>query len=79
MQTSQVYIAVSIVVLAIVGLLVFFMGKSRVNRLTPLAGIAFGFVLAGILFGESRLVGYSLLGIGVILAIIDIIQRSKGK
>jgi len=79
MHMSQIYIAISIVVLAIVGLLVFFMGKSRVNRLTPLAGIAFGFVLAGILFGESRLVGYGLLGIGVIFAIIDIIQRSKGK
>jgi hypothetical protein len=48
MQSSQVYIAISIVALAIVGLLVFFMGKSRTNRLTPLAGIAFGFIIAGV-------------------------------
>jgi hypothetical protein len=38
-----------------------------------------GFVLAGILFGENRLVGYALLGIGVILAVIDIVRKSKSK
>jgi hypothetical protein len=79
MNASPIYIAISIVVVAVVGLLVFFMGKNRVNRLTPLAGIAFGFILAGILFGENRVVGYGLLGIGVILAIVDIFQRSKSK
>ena len=78
MNTSQIFIAVSIAVLAIVALLVFFMGKSRKeNRLTPLAGLAFGFVLAGILFGDDRLIGYSLLGIGVILAVVDIFRKSK--
>ena len=80
MNTSQVFIALSIAVLAIVALLVFFIGKRRKeNRLTPLAGLAFGFVLAGILFGNDRLIGYSLLGIGVILAVIDIFNRSKSK
>jgi len=78
MNTSQIYIAVSIAVLASIALLVLLTGKSRrESRLTPLAGLAFGFVLAGILFGDDRLIGHSLLGIGVILAVIDIFKKSK--
>jgi hypothetical protein len=68
MNTSQIFIAV----------LVFFIGKSRKEyRLTPLAGLAFGFVLAGIIFGDDRLISYSLLGIGVLLAVIDMYRRSS--
>ncbi|MHC4497266.1 MAG: alpha/beta hydrolase family protein, partial [Planctomycetota bacterium] len=77
MNTSQIYIAVSIAVLTSIALLVLFIGKSRrENRLTPLAGLAFGFVLAGILFGDDRLIGYSLLRIGVILAVTDMFKKS---
>ena len=80
MNVSQFFIAVSVAVLACIALLVFFMGGSRKeNRLTPLASLAFGFVLAGILFGDDRLVGYGLLGIGVILAAIDMLRRSKSE
>ena len=80
MNTSQIFIAVSIVVLAVIALLVFFFGRSRKeNRLTPLAGLAFGFVLAGIIFGDERLIGYSLMGIGVLLAVIDMYRRSRSK
>jgi len=80
MIPSQFYILVSIVVLAIVALLVFFVNKGKSeNRITPLAGLAFGFVLAGILFGDKRLVGYGLMGVGVILAVVDIFRRLKSK
>ena len=78
MNSSQIYIAISIVVLAAVVLLVIFLGKSRKeNKLTPLAGLAFGFILAGIIFGDNRLIGYSLLAIGVILAVIDMFKKLK--
>ena len=74
------YIALFIVVLAVVALLVFFLGKSRrESRLSPLAGLAFGFMLAGLFFGDNRLIGYSLLGIGVILAVIDMVNQSKSR
>jgi hypothetical protein len=75
---STAYIAVSIVVLVIVAILVFFVSRGeRKNRLTPLASLAFGFVLAGIIFGDDRLVGYGLMGVGVVLAIVDIVMRSR--
>ena len=77
---SQIFIAVSIAVLAAIAVLVFFVGKGRrENRLTPLASLAFAFVLAGILFGDDRLIGYSLLAIGVILAVVDMFRRSRSE
>jgi len=77
MEISQIYILILIVVLLIIAILVFFIKKNKKQKpLTPLAGLAFGFVIAGIIFGESRLVGYSLIGIGVLFAIIDIIKKS---
>jgi len=54
-------------------------GKKAENRITPLASLAFAFVLAGIIFGEDRLVGYGLMGIGVILAVADILNRARSK
>jgi len=78
MNPSQIYIAISVVVLAVVALLVFLVSKKRKGRkLTPLAGLAFGFILAGIIFGDDRLIGYSLIGVGVVLAITDIIRKLK--
>jgi hypothetical protein len=78
MNASPIYIAVSVAVLALVALLVFFVGRRRnENRLTPLAGLAWAFILAGLVFGDDRLIGYGLMGIGVILAVVDIFKRLK--
>ena len=68
------YILISIVVLAVIVLLIVLVAKNREKaRLTPLAGLAFGFILAGVIFGENRVIGYGLLGIGVVLGIVDIV------
>ena len=80
MTTSLPYILLSIVVLLVVAMLVFIIGKNRSqNRLTPMAGLAFGFIIAGVLFGENRLLGYGLMGIGLLVAVIDIYTRGKAK
>jgi hypothetical protein len=72
MEPSQIYIAVAIIALALIALALFFISRKKESyKLTPLAGTAFGFVIAGIIFGENRLIGYSLIGMGVTLAIID--------
>jgi len=79
MSTSQAYIAITIVILLVVALLVFVVRRNQQEkRLTPLASLAFGFVLAGMLFGDDRFIGYVLMGVGVILAVVDIF-RSKLK
>ncbi len=79
MNISQIWIAVSIVVLAVIAVVLFLLNKNRRDkRLSPLASLAFGFVLAGILFSEDRLIGYGLMGVGVLLAVVDIFrQRNK--
>jgi hypothetical protein len=80
MGTSSVYVAISIAVLIVVAVLVFVLrGQRSVNRLTPLAGLAFAFVVAGILFGDNRLIGYGLMGVGVILAVVDMFNQAKRK
>ena len=80
MNTSQSFIVVSIAVLAVVAVLVFFVSKNRKeNRLTPLASLAFGFVIAGIIFADDKLIGYGLLGVGALLAVIDMFNRSRSK
>lgn len=79
MESSTIYIAIGIISLGVIALLVVQKrqeGSVR-KQLTPLAGLAFGFVLAGILFGEERIVGYSLLGAGVLLAVIDMIMKLR--
>jgi len=77
MNDSQTYILISIIVLAIIAIVVFLTRKKEQKPLSKLAALSFGFVIAGVVFGDDRLIGYSLMGIGVILAIIDIIKKSK--
>jgi len=77
---SRIFIVVAIAVLAGVAVLVFFLGKGRrENKLTPLASLAFMFVVAGVMFGDDRFVGYGLMGVGVILGAVDMIIRSRSK
>ena len=69
----------SLVVLAAVALLVFRAGGAgHKNRLTPLAGLALGFAMAGLVFSDERWLGYSLFAIGLILAVVDMVKRSQG-
>jgi len=76
MDSYQVYILISVLVLAVVAVFLYFASRKKQKKgLTRLAALSFVFIIAGILFGENRLVGYSLLGIGIILAVIDIYQK----
>jgi len=81
MNISQIYILIAIAVLLIIAVLLFFVKKNKKEkRFTPLAGSSLAFVIAGILFGdENRMIGYSLMAIGIIIAVLDIIIIKKGK
>lgn len=78
MNTQTAYITIAILALAIVAILVFVFGRNRQkNRLTPLASLAFGFVTAGIIFNNDRLISYGLMGVGIILAVVDIFKSKR--
>jgi hypothetical protein len=77
MNASQIYIVIAIVALGVIAGLVYFTGRRKEQRLTPLAGLAFAFVLAGIIFDQERWLGYGLMGIGVILAVVNKFRKRK--
>ena len=80
MNASLFYIAASIIILVVLTILVVTLSRNKqINTLTPLAGLAFGFILAGIFFGSNRFIGYSLMGVGVVLAVIDIFNRARSR
>lgn len=78
MEASQIYILIGIITLLIIAILFFFVRKNKKQKpLSPLAGIAFAFIISGIIFGDNRIIGYGLMGIGVLLAIIDMFKKLK--
>jgi chromate transport protein ChrA len=80
LNLTPMYIAISIIALLIIATLVFFVKKNKKQkRLSTLAGLSFVFVIVGIVFGDDRLIGYGLIGVGIILAVVDIIMKSKKK
>ncbi len=81
MNAPIVYILISFFLLVVIAVLfVWTRKRGKKAKFSPLAGLAFAFILAGLIFGEDRLAGYGLLGIGVILAMIDIVrQRRNGQ
>jgi lipopolysaccharide export LptBFGC system permease protein LptF len=78
METTQIYIVISIAVVAIIAVVMLLLPPdSGKRRLSPLAGIAFVFVISGSMFGDNRLIAYGLIGTGILLALVDILHKIK--
>ncbi len=80
MITSQTYVLISVIGLAIVMILLVWVGKRTPKPLSKLSAIAFCFVIAGTILGnieDNRLFSFSLIGIGVFFAALDMAKRLK--
>jgi hypothetical protein len=67
---QALYIGISIAALmAILVLLV--LNRQKLHRISTLTMLGMTMVVLGIIFGDSRWISYSLIGVGVLLAIID--------
>lgn len=77
MNSSLNYILISIIALILIMVALIITRKKMHKPLSELAALAFLFVIAGIIFGDRRLIGYSLMGIGVVLAVIDIVRKNQ--
>jgi hypothetical protein len=77
MTAAELYIALSLVILAIIALAAMYTRISKRPKHPPskLAMVAIMLVISGIIFGENRYIGYSLLGAGVLLSILDILKN----
>ena len=79
MSDTTVYVAIAVGALAILAIgAVVVWRRDGSTSITPLAGLAFGCVACGIVFGEDRVVGYSFFAAGITLAVIDTVRRSRG-
>lgn len=77
---TPAYIVLSIAALLIISLLVFFkMNSKKKEGLSQLASLAFVLIISGIFFGNDMMIGYILIILGIILAVIDIAKKSKKK
>jgi len=81
MNAAPILIVVVITILAMIFVINLIIGRgaSPAGKLTPLASVAFALVLAGILFAETKIVGYILIGMGLVLAVVDLLKTIKKK
>ena len=81
MNPGLIYIGIAVLILVIVFVVLALTDRNiRGQKLSPLAGLAFGLVLAGLIFSEKRLLGYGLLGAGILLALVDVwLKRSRNQ
>ncbi len=76
MSVPEVYLATALVVLAIIVMIIFWIRRKE-YRVSPLISLGFAFVVAGILFGENRLMGYGLMVVGIILGVVEWVRWRK--
>jgi hypothetical protein len=67
---QALYIGISIAAfIAILVLLV--LNRRKIHRISTLTMLGMTMVVLGIIFGDSRWISYSLIGVGVLSAVID--------
>ena len=80
MAASELYIAIALVILWIIALAALVTGKrKKPPHPSKYAMLAMLLVISGIVFGDNRLLGYSLIGAGVLLAILDMLTNFERK
>jgi len=76
---EPVWIAISIIALVVIVVLLLISRRKGNQLLNPsnLLILGMSLVVLGIIFGDERLIGYSFIGVGVLLSVIDAIRNRK--
>jgi len=76
---EPVWIAISIIALVVIMVLLLISRRKGKQLLNPSNLLILGMscVGLGIIFGDERLIGYSFIGVGVLLSVIDAIRNRK--
>jgi len=74
---EPVWIAISIVALLVIVVLLLVGRGKQYKKPSNLAILGMSLVVLGIIFGDSRVVGYSFIGVGVLVAVVDAVRSRK--
>jgi asparagine N-glycosylation enzyme membrane subunit Stt3 len=74
---EPVWIAISIIALVVIVVLLLIAREKQYKKPSNLAVLGMSLVVLGIIFGDDRLIGYSFIGVGVFLSVIDAIRNRK--
>ena len=76
---EPVWIAISISAMVVIMVLLLISRRRGNQLLNPSNLLILGMscVVLGIIFGDDRIVGYSFIGVGVLLSVIDAIRNRK--
>jgi hypothetical protein len=67
---QALYIGISITAFIVI-LVLLVLNRRKIHRISTLTTLGMTMVVLGIIFGDSRWISYSLIGVGVLLAVID--------
>lgn len=80
MITTNSYIIFTLAILALLFIIFFILKKEKQkSRLSHLEAFSLIFVLLSVVFSENSIISYSLILIGIIIAIYDIYNKSFKK
>jgi asparagine N-glycosylation enzyme membrane subunit Stt3 len=76
---EPIWIAISIIALVVIVVLLLISRRKGNQLLNPsnLLVLGISLVVLGIIFGDDRRIGYSFIGVGVVLSVIDAIRNRK--
>jgi hypothetical protein len=74
---TTIFATIAITSLIVIPILFLARHKKQETRLSRLAALAFSFMITGLFLSRKELVGFGLLGVGLTLVIIDIVQKRK--
>lgn len=78
MNPARVYVIVTIAAfLVVAGLILFYRRRKEGERLSPLAGVAFGFIVASTFMRDNLAVGYILVAAALLAAAAEVVLRSR--
>ena len=74
---EPLWIAISIIALVVIVVLLLIARGKQYRKPSNLYILGMSLVGLGIIFGDDRLIGYSFIGVGVLLSVIDAIRHRK--
>jgi cytochrome bd-type quinol oxidase subunit 2 len=74
---EAMWIAISIIALVVIVVLLLIARGRQYQQPSNLAILGMSLVVLGIIFGDNRLIGYPLIGVGIFLSVIEAIRNRR--